>query len=772
MCGEKNVRRNIMNQILRRFRKGVCTVTAFACVFANLLPVTPALAQEEEAAMGRYLETQVQLPEEFFIRDIVRTSEGCLRMIGTDEEGYAMYDSRDGGVTWEKAAGLSEVSGDDYFLSMILNPVGGGAGILLEGSDDGGAESEDDLNCSFVSFDAEGNTQKTPMDDGIGMILRFSGQGQLLGLSYNSGVSVLDGETGEISSTITSATVDMIGACGNEVLLLGESELLRYDMTTGEPIMRDDALDEALYAQGGSYMVATTFGTAIAMTEDEEGRLCYSTRNGIFSHMMGGSVVEQVVDGKLSSLSDPNVLFLGMAVLNQNFYVAVANGSETQLLRYEYDADVPSTPQKELNVYSLRESGAVRQAAVLFQKKYPDVYVNYKIGMTGDDGVTVSDALRTLNTDILAGNGPDVLILDEMSVDTYVRQGLLADLSDIVSEIQGSDGILENVARVYESDGILPAVPAKFGMLVAAGDPEMIGSVEGFDSLAGLAAQAGVLATYDVVSMGEILYRNCAGSWKNEDQTINQEKLSEFIKGVNTIARVYRENASEKTLEKIDGYQNGIYATWVMMDHYSSTMADDISLGILDLLSETKVKLGSLNSTMAYAGLCSINQKTGACKASLLSVQQSDVFLPYCVMGILNTAKEQESAKDFVKYMLSFEGQMQNKNNGFSVNVKSLEEEIYTNTYGIDDNGGYTVSSSQIDEEGMMMDIELTYIWPSVEELDALYEMAKQVSVAADLERVQHDVIIEELERCLNGEIGEDEAINTIMQKMNLYLAE
>ena len=82
------------------------------------------------------------------------------------------------------------------------------------------------------------------------------------------------------------------------------------------------------------------------------------------------------------------------------------------------------------------------------------------------------------------------------------------------------------------------------------------------------------------------------------------------------------------------------------------------------------------------------------------------------------------------------------------------------------------MSSSQIDEDGMVMDIELTYIWPSVEELDALYEMAKQVSVAADLERVQHDVIIEELERCLNGEIGEDEAINTIMQKMNLYLAE
>lgn len=761
-----------MKRILGHFRKGICRVTACVCVLANLWPGMPVVAQEEEAAMGRYLETEVELPEEFFIRDIVRTNEGSLRIVGTDADGYAVYDSGDGGVTWEKGAELSDVSGDDYFLSMILNPVGGGAGILLEGPDDGAAQSEADLNCSFVSFDAEGNTQKTPMDDGIGMILRFSGQGQLLGLSYNSGVSVLDAVTGAVNSTITSGTVDMIGTCGNEALLLGESELLRYDMTTGEPIVRDDALDEALYAQGGSYMMATTLGASIVMTEDEEGRLCYSTRSGIFSHMMGGSVVEQVVDGKLGSFSDPNVLFLGMAVLNQNFYVAVANGAKTQLLRYEYDADVPSTPQKELNVYSLRESDAVRQAAVLFQKKYPDVYVNYKIGMTGDDGVTASDALRTLNTDILAGNGPDVLILDEMSVDTYVRQGLLTDLSDIVSEIQGSEGILENVARVYESDGMLPVVPAKFGMLVAAGDPEMIASVDGFDSLADLAAQAGVLASYDAVSMGEILYRNCAGSWKNEDRTINQEKLSEFIRGVNTIVRAYRENASEKTLEKMEGYQNGLYANWLMMDNYSSVGADDISMGIISLLSDTKVKLGSLNSTMAYAGLCSVNQKTGACKTNLLSTQQSDVFIPHCVMGILNTAKEQESARDFVQYMLSYEGQMQNRNTGFSVNVKALEEEIYTNTYGIADEGGYTISSSEIDEDGMIVDVELTYIWPSQEELDALYEMAKQVSVAADLERVQHDVIIGELERCISGEIGEDEAINTIMQKMNLYLAE
>ena len=48
---------------------------------------------------------------------------------------------------------------------------------------------------------------------------------------------------------------------------------------------------------------------------------------------------------------------------------------------------------------------------MLFQKKYPDVYVNIETGMSGDDSVTDTDALKVLNTEIMAGTGPDVLLL-------------------------------------------------------------------------------------------------------------------------------------------------------------------------------------------------------------------------------------------------------------------------------------------------------------------------------------------------------------------------
>ena len=38
--------------------------------------------------------------------------------------------------------------------------------------------------------------------------------------------------------------------------------------------------------------------------------------------------------------------------------------------------------------------------------------MNIEAGMSGDDSVTDTDALKVLNTEIMAGTGPDVLLLD------------------------------------------------------------------------------------------------------------------------------------------------------------------------------------------------------------------------------------------------------------------------------------------------------------------------------------------------------------------------
>ena len=63
--------------------------------------------------MGRYTESEIMLPEEAQVQDIVRMEDGRLRIVGmsmdTSEAGsWKLWDSTDGGKTWEEAAKLPE----------------------------------------------------------------------------------------------------------------------------------------------------------------------------------------------------------------------------------------------------------------------------------------------------------------------------------------------------------------------------------------------------------------------------------------------------------------------------------------------------------------------------------------------------------------------------------------------------------------------------------------------------------------------------------------
>lgn len=722
-----------------------------------------ALAEESgESAMGRYLETEVVLPEDCYIRDVAGLADGRIRIIGESEaSGMTMWDSSDGGANWEQMASLPEEYADVYFANIALDGEGGGAGITMESGSSGAEGSMADYEFNLVSFDAEGNAQKAPLPGGVSF-LEFASNGELLNFDIGGGVSVLDRETGETVRTVTDLQADAMGCCGNEVLLLTESEAQRFDLGSGEPLERDEALNEALFAGGSDYGIRTTAGFPIAFAQDEDGRLYYCTNQGIFSHVTGGSVVEQIVDGTLNALSSPEVYFVGMIFQNQSFYVLYVDGSaETGLLKYEYSPDISSVPEREMTIYSLEDNDAVRQAAVQFQKMYPDTYVTYRAGMSGEDGVTAADALRTLNTDILAGNGPDILVLDDMSVKTYAEKGLLEDLSEIVSGIQESDGVFENIANAFEEEGTLPAVPARFSLEAAAGDPEAIAGIGGLSSLEELAGETDALSTFNMAFLPEFLYPVCAGSWKNADNTIDQEKLEEFVSGVKAIMERYRETASEESLDALQSYAEGEFDLFQVGGQF-----DGVGMGINELYTgKTKAVFGALGDYLySYTGLMSVNHENGNCGMVPLSMMQSDVFLPSCILGVLTTAKEKDRAYEFVQFMLSAEGQGKSTV-GLPVNRSAFDTLLSEDQFG--EEGGYSLSVS--DGENFT---RLDYTWPTEEEQAMLKDMAEQASICADTEIVQRETVLEETYRCLNGEISSEEAVNSIIQKINLYLAE
>lgn len=751
------------------------TMAAVVCMGA--VSGIPAQAEETEAARGRYLESDATVPEGVFPRDIERMEDGSLSLIGqmTGEStsNYVVYNSTDGGASWKEQYTIAYGDETAYWSDVKLSPKGGGAAIVMEESDSASAAQEDgmfEMKYTFVSFDASGSQQETEFAGDDLRMLEFTQEGELTALTYSSGALLLNPETGETLSEIAGTQANMLGICADEALLMTDEEVQRYDIHTGEPKTRDEALNDALYAAGDAqsgkavYMQTTAYGYPILFAQDEEGRLYYCTGNGIFSHMMDGNVVEQVVDGTLVSLSSPSVAMQAMAVCGQTFYVLMTeDGMTGKLLKYEYDPDMASVPERELTVYSLTENESVRQAIVTFQKKYPDTYVNYMTGMSGADGVTAADALRTLNTDILAGNGPDVLLLDGISVDTYASQGLLADLTEVVKEVEDKDGLIENIVDTYRKDEQLVAVPIRFGIEMAAGLTQQYPLDGTFESLEALAAQPGVLDPFDIANMAQLLYPVCAGSWVNEDETIDQEKLAEYVNGIKRISDAYRAQASPEDLEKLTAYENGEYGQWEDMAAYAEI--DGLSAGTMELLGGmSKMRIGALGGLISYAGILSVETEEGPATAELLSMQQENVFYPSGVLSILNTSDEQERAGEFVAHLLSGETQ-DGEGYGFPVNRASFEKLLTEKQF---EEGAFGATSSNTD--GDM--IELVYEWPTEEEMDALRKMVDSLTTCADTERVKRETVTAEVRRCMSGEITADEAVNSIMQKLNLYLAE
>ena len=371
-----------------KWKRITAAVLSAGLCAASLGGIQGFAQEESSAAMGRYLETSLEVPVQS-VMDLVRMEDGTLRLAGNYEEGengeskFGLFDSRDGGETWELAASLPPEYESAYTVTGTLDRQGGGAAVVMTEDEN----SEDGYTWQLLNFEGDGQVQAFPIPDQTFITnLAVSDGGSLAALTSNGQVMTLDRSSGEtVLELPASDAVDAMGVFQNQALLLTGSEIQGVDLISGEPQARDESLNEALYTPGANYqsMTSTTYPIVFA---EEGDRLYYATEEGIFSHTAGGSVVEQIVDGNLCSLASPSVGLIALEASGEVFYAAVQDENRSgKILKYEYSADTPAVPETELTIYSLEDNTELRQAIVLYQTANPDVYINYQVGLTGED---------------------------------------------------------------------------------------------------------------------------------------------------------------------------------------------------------------------------------------------------------------------------------------------------------------------------------------------------------------------------------------------------
>ncbi|MCL1855485.1 MAG: extracellular solute-binding protein, partial [Clostridia bacterium] len=209
--------------------------------------------------------------------------------------------------------------------------------------------------------------------------------------------------------------------------------------------------------------VADTARYLIGAPDSGFSNLCVLKDGTLLAHLAGGSVM--LGAGRVSMrIGGPG------------------GGAESKLVAYVYSAQMDMSGNTEFTVSALRNTTKLRKAVSDFQRIHPELTVRFSASLEETDIDTpVEDAIRILNTDLLAGKGGDVLILDELPMRQYISKGVLMPLDEVLAGIGFLPGILESSRA---ADGRLYAMPAQFRFDTLWGRKNQVEGVRSLGSMA------------------------------------------------------------------------------------------------------------------------------------------------------------------------------------------------------------------------------------------------------------------------------------------------
>ena len=565
-------------------------------------------------------------------------------------------------------------------------------------------------------------------------------------------ISTEDGSTKRTYEFGATQEACQFYTAGKKMVVATSTEALVYDTETGEQMPTEEALQGSV-ADSGLF-------NAVDSADGGES-IYYLTGKGLFHYKFGGSVMEQLIDGSMNSLGAPAFYPIALAMLDEQSLLVAANDANAEaaggvsLLKYTWSADTPAKPDKELKVYSLYNNRELRQAISNFQKDHTDIYVNYQTAMSEDNGMTVSDALKTLTTEIMAGKGPDLLVLDGMPIQNYMEKGILKDISAVLADGEGT--YFENIIKAYQGDGGQAyAVPARFLIPMAQGSSANYTPGEDFDAFT---SKQGVLSGMVPETTVEKFWYSCGAAWQKEDGTLDAGKITDWLAKLKNAYGEY------------DRLQEENSTTYVISDGggaFTQLQELSLSLGDFDLaFGRYRVNVG-LSGQIDYGQLSAVNEKLEQGDYGLMPGQAGNVFVPSMVLGISSKAAQPETAEEFVKYLLSPEAQKAAQFGGLPVERDSFLSVIDGHEYEGKENWVSGGSAGANADERLSYRMEPT----PKEEIEKMTAMAESLTVPALLDDVIKDAVIEQGTKVLKGEAAPEEAADAIMQKVNIYLAE
>lgn len=613
-------------------------------------------------------------------------------------------------------------------------------------------KSEDEIIVLYYLISRDGTFKKLNLD-GIGLATdSFSDieyqADYLCGRNANGEVDMFDITTVEKRYTYKSDIYTNIYCIiNNQVMVIGPKGAETYD------IEKATRSDDWKYAEEKVYELAceaSSYPTRVTYYDD---KIYCITVKGIYEIDNVNQKTTVLVGGREQSFGNVNIWIYDFSMhKNDTLTVSMMNTegeNEFWIYKYHPEGVERQVLANEIVVYSLEYDSVLEYDINLFNAKKDNLYVEYKFGTNGLDSVTKGDAIKQLNTELLAGKGPDIILMDGMPKQSYIKKGVLMDISDIISKDHFQNVVNDNYS-----------VPRYFMLTAIMGDNIAVSTKDDFDkftkNIQKMYKQTPEKYIFDLYFDScyvDVMYRAYSDMFI-ENGKINEDYLKRFYLNMNEIADIstlqYVNKAENNKEEvKIDySYTNVESIDWMSQ----AAAADDLSVAI-----------GGITNVNDYAKLKSYCSDRKDISWDLYQKNDKTMYIPVQCFSISMNSNNVEGAKEFLSYMISETSYYENERteSGFPLNKNVLKNQM---------------KNVQSWQDEFVKESGETVLLPEIsfkkDDENELLELINALSEPSNIDSTLKSLIMEQAERYVNGEGSVEECVQEASEKANIYLME
>lgn len=728
-------------------KKLIALIMSVAVTFT----VTGCNKQETEESVtykGRYVEEEVSLSRQSGSFGELFLHDGTVSFFDYGTKKFCQLNDDKTGIDKSVLPDTSSLGNDLYIQCEVCSSDGTYFFSYYNFS------VSDEIQYAIIT--ANGEISSFSLNDIHLYMLEFSPDGRLFAFGFSESqfqVYEIDMQRQSVKSLFyvndEACAFDVVN---NYIVAVDSSEMYFYDYKNETIIDTPKAMQDFLSEQG---LTGGRAHVAYDFCSGEEDSFYIVSEKGLYHYVMNGNMVEQLIDGYSCHLGNPSYTVSSVVCDEDGSFII--SYEEGVIMRYHYDSNAINEITSTLKVYSLTKNDTLSQIISEYKIQSPTVRVDYEIGMRS--GITYDDALKNLTTEILSGNAPDVIMIDGLDIENYIKKNILLDLTECESVWNPDDVLLDNVAKWNNDDGLY-SVSCKFELPVLIAWQEDMKHIDSFSDIADVLEKKFDKSKHSpddyltFFSTAEEIIDTAFAFIGNNTITESGIDKNAMTQILSECAKIYQVDEgrywdSEQALK----YEESLapYERWVNRPS---------GRGLFMLDGEAVIAAGTTRGFHNDLNLItSLNTENSDIIYRYGLNNESNTFIPKCNLGICAAGNNIKEAQNFLAVAISENVQNVEHYDGFPVNKNSLQM-----FYDKNKNKSYETMG------GVVAIVYAT--WMDDTEVAEFQSVIENLSEPVLFDTMTHDIIIGVGTQCLEGNLTPEEAVAEITRQLDLRMKE